>query len=221
MLSRIEDTWAADSAPGSGGTLGPAGRCPESPVRLSSFSVAARSWPMNSWTSPGTRPGVGCSASAMDVVLPGSTAESPPGRLLAAAAPVRLALVQERLRPLPRVGELAGRGHDLDGVGVGLGLVQVDLGVQRLLADALAVRRPAGDTLQEVLDGGVELSGRHDPVDQAPLQRGTRVDDVARHGHLRGPLAADVPGDGHHRGVAEPAALAPGGGKAGVFAGHG
>src|SRR5271170_1680674 len=51
------------------------------------------------------------------------------GALVAAAAPARLALVQERPHPFPRVGNLAGRGHDLDGVGVGLGLVQVDLGV--------------------------------------------------------------------------------------------
>ena len=51
------------------------------------------------------------------------------GGLVATAGPARLALVQERPHPLPRVGELAGRGHDLDGVGVGLGLVQVDLGV--------------------------------------------------------------------------------------------
>src|SRR5579863_6430008 len=107
---------------------------------------------MNSWTRPGTRPGVVFSASVMGGVLSGK-ADSPPSGLLATAAPAWLALLQERPRPLPRVGQLAGRGHDLDGVGVCLGLVQVDLGVQRLLADALAIRRAAGDPLQEILDG--------------------------------------------------------------------
>src|SRR5712671_6785949 len=34
-------------------------------------------------------------------------------------------------------------------------------------------------------------------------------------------LPADVPGHGHHRGVAEPAALAAGRGEAGVLTGHG
>src|SRR5271156_5868239 len=52
------------------------------------------------------------------------------------AAPDRLALFQEGPHSLSRVGQLAGRGHDLDRVGVGLGLVQVALGVQCLLADA-------------------------------------------------------------------------------------
>ena len=46
-----------------------------------------------------------------------------------ATVPVRLALLQEGPHPFLRVGQLAGRRHDLEGVGVGLGLVQVDLGV--------------------------------------------------------------------------------------------
>jgi len=134
---------------------------------------------------------------------------------------VRLALAEERPHSLPRVGKLAGRGHDLDGVGVGLGLIQVDLRVQRLLADALAVRRAAGDPVQQIVHGGVELRRGHHPVDQPPVQRGGCVDDVAGHSHFGRSLAADVPGHGHHRGVTEPAALPAGRGEAGLVAGHG
>jgi hypothetical protein len=59
--------------------------------------------------------------------------------LIAAAAPARLALAQEGPHPFAGLRELAGGGHHLDRVGIGLGLVQVDLSVESLLADALAV----------------------------------------------------------------------------------
>jgi hypothetical protein len=42
---------------------------------------------------------------------------------------------QERADPFLRVGELAGRGHDLDGVGIRLRLIEIDLGIQGLLAE--------------------------------------------------------------------------------------
>jgi hypothetical protein len=61
------------------------------------------------------------------------------GLRLAAVAPARLALFQERPDPFLGIGELAGRGHDLDGVGVRLRLIEVDLGVERLLADPFAL----------------------------------------------------------------------------------
>ena len=83
--------------------------------------------------------------------------------LLPPAAPARLALVQERPHPFPRVRQLAGRGHHLDGIGVGLRLVEVDLRVQGLLADALALRGPPRDALQQVGDRGVQLPGRAPP----------------------------------------------------------
>ena len=78
----------------------------------------------------------------------------------------------------PGFRQLAGRGHDLDGVGVRLRLVQVDLAVQRLLADALApeprarleqvlivqLPRPRGrwlvqDLLERVTRGSAESKG--------------------------------------------------------------
>src|SRR5215471_9205848 len=129
-------------------------------------------------------------------------------RRLAAAAPVRFALLQERAHPFLRVGDLAGRGHDLDGVGIRLRLVEIDLGIERLLADPLALGGTARGALEEIVDRVVELSGGHDPVDQAPVERRARVDDVPGQGQLYGALAAHVPGDRHHGRMAEPAALA-------------
>jgi hypothetical protein len=79
------------------------------------------------------------------------------------------------------------------------------------------LRRAQRDALKEVLYGGVELLGGHYPVDQPPVERGSRVDYVARKGHLRCPFPADVPGDRHHRGVAEPATSAAGSGETGVL----
>ena len=69
---------------------------------------------------------------------PGSTSYQP-SSATAALPPARLPLLQERVHALAGVGQLAGRGHHLDGVGVGLRLVQVDLRVEGLLADALAL----------------------------------------------------------------------------------
>ena len=61
---------------------------------------------------------------------------------LAAVAPVRLALFQERADPFLRVGELAGRSHDLEGVGVRLRLIEIDLRIERLLTDPLLSAEP-------------------------------------------------------------------------------
>jgi hypothetical protein len=135
-------------------------------------------------------------------------------------APVRLALFQERPYSFLGVGELTGRGHDLDGVGVRLGLIEVELGVERLLADPLAVGRAARGPLEQVADRFIEASGGHHPIDQAPVERRVRVDDVSGQGQLHGALAAHVPGYRHHGGVAEPAALAARRREAGVFARH-
>ncbi len=58
-----------------------------------------------------------------------------------------------------------------------------------------------------------EHGGEIDRLDEDRLARLTEeerveagVDDVAGQGHLRGALPPDVPGDRHHRSVAEPAA---------------
>ena len=121
----------------------------------------------------------------------------------------------------PHARPAAGcRGHHLDGVGVRLRLVEVYLRVERLLANALALRRAQRDALKEVLYGGIELLGGHYPVDQPPVERGSRVDYIARKGHFRCPFPVDVPGDRHHRGMEEPATSAAGSGETGVLACH-
>src|SRR5215216_4186099 len=62
----------------------------------------------------------------------GALPEQRPGSVEA-----RWALLEERCHALARVGRLAGSGHELDRVGVGLVLVEVDLGVESLLAQRL------------------------------------------------------------------------------------
>ncbi len=41
-------------------------------------------------------------------------------------------------------------------------------------------------------NGAVELVGRHDPVDQSPVARRCRIDELAGEQHLEGPLRADA-----------------------------
>src|SRR3954463_526463 len=99
---------------------------------------------------------------------PGDVLERPPAgpaaslRVAGAGGPLsvgpdRAALLQERGHALDRAGELAGGGHSLAGVGVGVPLGPAELGVHRLLAPRLARPRPAGGPAHEVGDGGVEL----------------------------------------------------------------
>src|SRR3954468_468737 len=129
----------------------------------------------------------------------------------AGSVEARWALLQERRHALARVGRLAGGGHELDRVGVGLRLVEIDLGVEPLLAQRLRVPAAARGPAQEVEAGRVELSGRDDRVHEAPGGRRPGVDRIAGEGHLERALARQRAGDGDHRGVAEPAALAAGG----------
>ncbi len=71
-------------------------------------------------------------------------------------------------------GRLRQRRHDLDGDGVGVGLGAVELGVERLLADALAEAAAPGGTGEQVVDARVELGVGNRVVDQAPLGGGAR-----------------------------------------------
>jgi len=65
------------------------------------------------------------------------------------AAELGLALVQKGADAFASVGGLAGGGHDLDGVEVGVALGQVDLGVEGLLAESLGGgAAPAGPAEQ-------------------------------------------------------------------------
>src|SRR5689334_10274697 len=148
----------------------PPGRAAKRPSESATRSISAspmtaiirepgrhRSWILHLWAGPWRHGPTGLPVLPADRPEEVSPAAGPGSRAL---APLRLALLQERVHPLAGVGKLAGGGHHLDGVGVGLGLVQVDLRVQRLLADALALRGPAGHPLQHVLHGRVELHRR-------------------------------------------------------------
>ena len=112
------------------------------------------------------------------------------------------------------------RRHQLDGEGVGAVLVEVDLGVEALLAQTLRLDAAAGAG-DEVPRRLVELVRGHDLVDQAPVGRGRGVDGVAGEGHLQRPLATDVAGHRDERRVAEQPPLPPGMAKAGVLRGDG
>ena len=125
-------------------------------------------------------------------------------------SPFGLAFLQERVHALDGIRQLACRGHDLDGVRVRLGLVEIHLRIKRLLAERLALRAAPGDPFDQIRNGAVELRVGHDPVDQPPLGCGGRVDGIARKCHLHGPLPPDSAGDCHRRCVAEPSALAAG-----------
>src|SRR5664279_1993525 len=157
----------------------------------------------------------------------GEVACPPPGKharvplILTAARGATGACACRGMPASPHARPAAGcRGHHLDGVGVRLRLVEVYLRVERLLANALALRLAQRYALKEVLCGGIELLGGHYPVGQSPVERGSRVDYIARKGHFRCPFPADVPGDRHHRGMEEPATSAAGSGETGVLACH-
>src|SRR3954451_6392998 len=74
---------------------------------------------------------------------------------------LRWSLLQERGDAFLRVGREGGGRHDLDGVGVGLVLGQVDLGVEGVLAEGLRADAAARGAREELVDGVVELVGRH------------------------------------------------------------
>jgi len=130
------------------------------------------------------------------------------------------ALLEEGPHGFLGVGGLAGGRHRLGGEGVGLGLIEVDLGVEGLLAEPLGQGAASGRTHQQIGDGIVELGIGHRPVDEPPVGRRRGVDHVTGQRHLQRPLATDASYDGHQRRVAEEATLPPGDGEAGAVGRH-
>src|SRR5829696_6381923 len=118
------------------------------------------------------------------------------------ALEARGALLEEGGDAFLGVWRESGRRHDLDGEGIGLVLGQVDLGVEGVLAEALRPGAAPRRTRDEVVGRLVELLGRYDVVDEAPVGRRAGVDRVAGEGHLECPLAPHVASDGHERRVA-------------------
>src|SRR5215831_4459644 len=94
-------------------------------------------------------------------------------------APARLALGEKGVDALARVGEHHVARHALRGEGVGVLQTFLDLLVEQLLAHG--DHRPAvsQDLLRERFRLLVEPGGRHHQVDQAPGERGARIDEVA------------------------------------------
>src|SRR4051812_4212645 len=74
--------------------------------------------------------------------------ESLPAGRPVARLPFRRPLVEKGANAFLRVGELACGGHHLDRVVVGGPLPELELRVQRLFADRLALRAAAGHSLQ-------------------------------------------------------------------------
>ena len=102
--------------------------------------------------------------------------------------------------------------HHLDRVLVRLVLGEVDLGVERLLAERLATSatapgRPGASGRATASSSSV---GGHDPVHEPQSAAVRGVDGVAGERHLERALAPDVAGDGDERRVAEQPALAAG-----------
>src|SRR5580698_7025387 len=83
--------------------------------------------------------------SALKVTFPAQFVSCPVIRSrLASLPPRRRALFQERGDAFPGGVRLRGRGHHLDGEPVGVGLAQVELGVQGALADPFGFPAAAG-----------------------------------------------------------------------------
>src|ERR1022692_607329 len=96
-----------------------------------------------------------------------SLAKWPPGALL--PAPARRALTEKRPDALLRVRRQSVHRHHLLGVGVGFRLIEIDLRVEGLLADAYDQRTGGGHLFREAAGTGLQFSGGNSLVDQAPL----------------------------------------------------
>src|SRR5437016_4909646 len=94
------------------------------------------------------------------------------------AGPRRRPLLQERAHALLGVGGHGVQRHDGLREVVGLALIDVDLPVERFLADLYGQRAGVGDLAGELSNRSVELIDRHDPVDEAPLGRRDGVDEL-------------------------------------------
>jgi hypothetical protein len=93
-------------------------------------------------------------------------------------------------------------------------LVELDLGVERLLANPDRERARARDRIDDDRDLLVQRRGRHDAVDEAPVQCGGGIDRPAGEEHVERTLAADRARERDHRRRAEQPDLDAGGREA-------
>ena len=89
----------------------------------------------------------------------------------ASVGPDRVALLQERGHALAGAGRLGQRRHHLDGDRVRVGLGAVQLGVERLLADALAEPAAPGGPGQQLVDRGRRARRRAPRSSPGPSRR--------------------------------------------------
>jgi len=135
--------------------------------------------------------------------------------------PAGCALLQECRDAFLRVSGHGIHRHDFFRVGIGLGLVEIDLRVEGLLADPDGERAGIGDARSQLAGFSLERTGGHHVVHQSPLGGDGGRDHVAGEQHLQRALAANGAAEGHHRRGAEQADLDAGRGERGFFAGDG
>jgi hypothetical protein len=125
------------------------------------------------------------------------------------AGPTSGAFPEKRGDALLRVGRQRVHAHDLLGVGVGFGLVQVDLRIVGLLAESHGERAGVGNPQREPARGVLQFRSGHCLIDETPLGCGGRVHGFAGEQHLECALAADGAAQRHHgSGTEEPDAHA-------------
>lgn len=137
------------------------------------------------------------------------------------AAPARRALAEKRPDAFLRVGGEGVHRHDFLGVGVGLLLIEIDLGVECLLADGDYQRTGGGHFFRQAAGGGLQVGGGDGLVDEAPFSGCTGRHQCAGEQHLEGALAADGARQGDHRRGAEEPDLHAGRGEGSFLGGDG
>src|SRR5437763_16944910 len=117
--------------------------------------------------------------SSVRKTLPGATALRP--------SPLRRTLLEEGAHALLGVVGASVHGHHGLRQVVGAVLVELDLGIERLFADAHRQWARSRDRLDELRDLAIERILGHDAIHQAPLECGGGVDRAAREQHLERP----------------------------------
>src|ERR671930_2718466 len=108
-----------------------------------------------------------------------------------AVLPARLALLEEGADPLLCIRGQRVHRHDRLREIVGPVFVELDLPVEGLLADSDRQAARARNPVDEPRDSLVQLAARDDAVDEPPLERRRRIDEVTGEEHLERTLSSD------------------------------
>src|SRR5208337_2389958 len=104
------------------------------------------------------------------------------------AGPARLPLLEEGGNSFLSVGGQSIHAHGFFGVGISLGLVEIDLGVERLLTNRDRQRTGFGNARRQLAALLLKFGSRNGHVDESPLDGGESVNHVAGHQHLQSAL---------------------------------